>query len=105
MSSDQFIDEVDEDLKRERHQELWNKYGRWVIAAVMLVILGVAASVGLRHYTANRTAKAALAYAAAVAMPAGKSDESLKALKTLVDEGPSGFAELARLQQAAQLSR
>jgi hypothetical protein len=105
MSSDQFLDEVEEDLKRERQQELWNKYGRWVIAAVMVVIVGVAASVGWRHYTANRTAKAALAYAAAVAMPAGKSEDSLKALKTLAEDGPSGFAELARLQEAAQLSR
>ena len=105
MSSDQFIYEVDEDLKRERQQELWNRYGRWVIAAVLVVVLGVAASVGWRHYQANRTAKAALAYAAAVAMPAGKSEESLKALKALGADGPSGFAELARLQEVAQLSR
>ena len=33
------FDEIDEELKRDRTQELWTKYGKYVIAAAAAVVL------------------------------------------------------------------
>lgn len=103
---DNFIDEIDEELKRERQLDLWRKYGRYAIAGVLVVIIAVAGFVGWRHYQANRRAEAGLAYAEALdAAAAGHSQEALKSLKALGQSAPSGYAELARLQEATVLAR
>jgi hypothetical protein len=106
MTTDQFIQEVDEELKRERQLALWRKYGRAVTAAALVVVIGVAATVGWRHYQANRRAEAGLAFTRAVeAATAGRTDEALNAFRKLAADAPAGFAELARLQEAAQIAR
>jgi hypothetical protein len=106
MTTDQFINEVDEELKRDRQMVLWQKYGRFAVAGVLLVVIGVAAVVGWRHYQANRRAEAGIAFVSAVENAStGKSAEALKAFRALGADGPTGFAELARLQEAAELTR
>lgn len=106
MTTDHFIDEVEEELKRERHLALWQKYGRLMVAGALAVVIGVAATVGWRHYQQNRRTEAGLTYTAAVeAAASGRGDEALAAFGKLSGDAPAGFAELARLQQAAQLAR
>lgn len=106
MTTDHFIDEVEEELKRERQLALWQKYGRLAVAGALAVIIGVAAVVGWRHYQQNRRAEAGLDYAAAVeAAAAGRGEDALAAFRKLSSDAPAGFAELGRLQQAAQLAR
>ena len=43
------FDEINEDLKRDQMQELWSRYGKYVIIAVSLVVIGVGTRQG---YTA-----------------------------------------------------
>ena len=106
MTTDQFIEEVDADLKRERQLALWRKYGRYAVAAALLAIIVAAAFVGWRNYQDNRRAEVGLSYATAVdAAGEGKIDEALESFRRLGSEAPEGYAELARLQQAAQLAR
>ena len=106
MTTDQFIEEVDADLKRERQLALWRKYGRYAVAAALLAIIAAAAVVGWRNYQDNRRAEAGLGYATAVDTAAeGKIDDALESFRRLGTEAPEGYAELARLQQAAQLAR
>jgi hypothetical protein len=106
MTTDQFIEEVDADLKRERQLALWRRYGRYAVAAALLAIIVAAAFVGWRNYQENWRAEAGLAYATAVDTAGeGKIDEALESFRRLGTEAPKGYAELARLQQAAQLAR
>ena len=44
--------EVEEELRRDRAEELWKKYGRYVIALAALVILAVGGVQGWRAYDA-----------------------------------------------------
>jgi len=102
MAMDNFIDEIEEELKRDRHLELWRKYGKFAVAAALIVVIAVAAFVGWRQYQANRQAEAGLRYAEAIGLAArGQSGEALAAFKALGDDGPAGYADLARFQQAA----
>jgi hypothetical protein len=106
MTTDQFIEEVDADLKRERQLALWRRYGRYAVAAALLAIIVAAAFVGWRNYQENRRAEAGLAYAIAVdAAGEGKIDEALESFRRLGADAPEGYSELARLQHAAQLAR
>lgn len=106
MAGDQFLQEVDEELRRERQLALWKKYGRSALAGGLAIVIGVAAAVGWRHFQANRKAEAGLAYTLAIeAAVAGRGEDALAAFAKLSKDAPSGFAELARLQQAAQLAR
>ncbi len=106
MTTDHFLDEIDEELKRERQLALWNKYGRYAVAGVLVIVIAVSAYVGWRNYQANKRAEAGLAYAAALeAASGGKSEDALAAFAKLATEAPAGFADLARLQQAGQIAR
>ena len=103
---DNFIDEVDEELKHERNLELWRKYGRFAVSAVLLVVIAVAGSVGWRQYQANSRIESGLKYVNAVDLAVmGKSADALASFQALGKDGAAGYADLARFQQAAVLAR
>jgi len=47
MSDDSFIREVDDELRTERVQNIWKKYGKLLIAGAAAVVIGTA---GYRSY-------------------------------------------------------
>ncbi len=101
---DQFFEEVSEELKQDRYAELWKKYGRFFVALAVVVVLGVA---GYQYWQseqrkARETASERFAAALALARD-GKAKEAVTAMAAIAQDGPKGYAQLARLQQAAQL--
>ena len=42
--------EIEEDLKRERVEVLWEKYGNWVIGAAVAIVLATAGIKGWGSY-------------------------------------------------------
>ena len=34
------FNEVDEDIRKERYQNLWSNYGKYIIAFLMLIVIG-----------------------------------------------------------------
>jgi len=103
---DNFIEEVDEELKHERYAELWRKYGIFAASAVLLVVIAVAGSMGWRQYQFNSRIESGLDYVNAVDLAAaGKSADALAALQALGKDGAAGYRELARFQEAAVLAR
>ena len=103
---DNFIEEVDEELKRERYLELWRKYGRFAVGAVILVVIAVAGGVGWRQYQVNLRIESGLQYVDAIDLAAaGKSAGALAAFQALGKDGAAGYRDLARFQEAAVLAR
>jgi hypothetical protein len=101
---EQFFEEVSEELKQDRYAELWKKYGRYFVALAVVVVLGVA---GYQYWQSEqRKAREAASerFASAVALAReGKTKEAIAAFAGVAQDGPKGYAQLARLQQAAQL--
>ena len=93
------FDEVDEDLKRDQMQELWARYGKYLIAAVALVVLGVAARQGYGAWQASQAEAAATAYHKAL-----QQDDVAAALANAGDELSPGYAMLAEFRSAAALA-
>ena len=96
--------EVDEELQQERAATLWKKYGGWVIALCVGIILAVAGNVFWRNYQAEQRAEQAAAYASASNFLAeNKPREAAAAFAALGESGDHGYAAIARLSEAAAL--
>lgn len=106
---DNFIQEIEEDLRRDRHLALWRKYGRYAVTAVLIVVIAVAAGVAWRQYRNNERLKDSLAYNAALALASqeggGATDAALPAFRDLAQSGTDAYAMLARFQEAALLAK
>ena len=103
---DQFIEEVDEELKRERYMDLWRKYGTYMVAAVLLVVIAVAGTVGWRQYQSNQRTQAGLTFLEAQRLTEqGKKAEALAIFGSLGKTGTGGYRELSRFREAAALAR
>ncbi|MDC7788092.1 tetratricopeptide repeat protein [Rhodoplanes sp. TEM] len=94
--------EVDEEVRRERLQQFWKRYGGLVIALCVLVVAGVAGWRGWQWYEARQAAEASIAFDAAVRLAQeGKHGEASAAFaKLAVDVKIPAYRSLARLREA-----
>lgn len=98
------FDEVDEELRADRAQQWLKKYGSLLIAAGVLVVLGVAGMQGWNWWQARKAGQAAEAYLAATASAIAQGADPKAAadgFAALVPAAPEGYRELARLRAAA----
>jgi hypothetical protein len=98
---DNFLREVEEELRRERFERIWKEYGTFILAGAALIILGV---LGYK-YVENRRITAAQTtgerYEGAMDLVSSKKEGSAeKEFATIVAEGSGGYPELAQLQLA-----
>lgn len=97
--------EVDEEVRRERLQRLWDRYSLFIIAAAVLIVAGVGAWRGYQWYQAKEAAKAGAAYDAALQLAQdGKHAEAASAFAKLAGGRTPGYRVLARLQEGEQLA-
>jgi hypothetical protein len=90
------FDEVNEDLKRDQMQKLWSRFGKYVILAVSIVVLGVGGRQGYTTWQDHQATTAATAYHNAL----GASDLKT-ALMAELDQLSPGYAMLAKFRIAA----
>jgi hypothetical protein len=96
--------EVEEDIRRDRLQHLWDKYGIYLIGFVVGIIALTSLVVGWRAYTQSQAEEASKAFASAVAEAAKEGTDAAAIFSDLADEAPSGYASLARLRAAGALA-
>jgi hypothetical protein len=98
------FNEVDEAVRRERLERLWQRYGTHIIALVVLVIAGVGAWRGYDHWQGQKAAEAGAAFEAAMTLAeAGKHQEAADAFAKVSKDGAGGYRMLARLREAAEI--
>ena len=96
--------EVDEEVRRERLEQLWRRYGTYITAAALVVLACVGAWRGYIYWEERKAAEAGAAYEAASGLAdAGKHSEAEAAFAKLASEGTAGYRSLARFREAAQL--
>jgi hypothetical protein len=96
--------EVDEEVRRERLEQLWKRYGNYIMAAALVVLACVGGWRGYLYWEERKAAEAGAAYEAASALAdAGKHSEAEAAFAKLASEGTAGYRSLARFREAAQL--
>lgn len=100
--SQELIQEIEEDLRRERALKLWKEYGKYAVAAAVVVVGAAAGFVAWREYE-NRQAMAESNrfFEALGQAQSGDTQSAQLALARIGREGRPGFALLARLEDAA----
>ena len=94
--------EVDEELRRDNWQKLWQRYGKYGIAFVVLIVAAAALNVGWRDYQLRQQRSSSETFLAALEL--AKSDripEALSEFAVLKEDGAGGYAILAQFRQAA----
>ncbi len=95
-----FIREVEEDLRRDRFEKLWRRYGTHALGLAVAIVVAVGAGVGWQQYSENQRAERARQYDAALQLIAAGDAGAPNALRELAG-GADGYAALARLHAAA----
>jgi len=103
------FDEVNEDLRAERAQALFKRYG-WVLIALVLLVIGAAGGwQGWRWWQTKRDMAAGTAFLAAMnltqtagpATDAASRTAAIAAFDQVAATAPDGYRTLARLRAAA----
>src|SRR6266700_2461111 len=87
--------EIDEELRRDNLLKLWKQYGRYVIAAVVLVLIAAGAVVAWRDHQASERRAQSVRYSNALALAReGKNAEAARLFTAIGNEG-GGYGVLA----------
>jgi hypothetical protein len=97
--------EIDEELRRDNLLKLWSRYGRYVVAVIVLA-LAVAGGIAAwrAHQLSERRAQSARFASALALAQAGKSADAATVFATIDKEG-GGYSILASFEHAALLAK
>lgn len=103
---DSFLREVDEAVRQDRYQQLWDKYGVYALGLAVLVVAGVAGYNGLTYWQQKQAQEAGAKFTQALSMEDGAGAAKAREMLTaLAESGPEGYRILARFQLAAAAAK
>ena len=101
QSSDAFIREVDEELRREQITGFWKNYGKWIAMIVAAGLLSFGGYLWWTHHSQQRAGVEGEQLAAALDdLTRNQPDKAKVALDALVDSKSAGYRAAARLSLA-----
>ena len=102
--SEEFVREVDEDIKEENRIKLWKKVFPYVVSVSLGIIIFTSGYVFWNSYTENLNQQLGDDFTAAVQLANEEDlDASIVALNRIVDEGSDGYVTLAKMKKASIL--
>jgi hypothetical protein len=103
---DSFLREVDEAVRHDRYQQLWDKYGVYALVLAVLVVAGVAGYKGWTYWQQKQAQEAGAKFTQALSMEDGADAAKAREMLTaLAESGPEGYRVLARFQLAAAAAK
>lgn len=98
--------EVDEEVRREKLQQLWERHSNLIVSLALLVVLAVGGWRGYEWWEGKKAAESGTAFEAAVSLAeSGKQAEAQAAFAKIAQDGSSGYRILARFREAAELAK
>jgi hypothetical protein len=99
------FNEIEEDLRRERMERLWKRFGPVVVGIAVLIVLGVSGWRAYDWYSAKQARETGGRFAEALQLSSeGKQKEAEAALDALAKDAPTGYAVLAQFRAASELA-
>lgn len=98
-----FIREVDEEYRRDRVAQIWQRYGAVIVALALLLVAAVGGWRYWQHLERGRSELAAARFEDANRLAReGKPEEAEQVFRTLAQEAPEGYQVLARFRLAGE---
>ncbi|MBO6917919.1 MAG: tetratricopeptide repeat protein [Rhizobiaceae bacterium] len=102
---DNFIREVNEELRSDQANALWKKYGKFIIGGAVAIVLGVAGNVGYKNWVDSQAAASGDIFLEALTHAReGRNDEALAAFDQLKAEGYGSYPVLAKMRAATVIA-
>ena len=102
--SEEFVREVDEDIKEEERIKIWKKVFPYVVSVSLGIIIFTSGYVFWNNYTESLNQQLGDDFTAAVQLANEEDiDASILALNRIVDEGSDGYVTLAKMKKASLL--
>jgi hypothetical protein len=99
--TNEFIEEIREGIRQDELIRFWKKYGKWLIAGMVTLIMGILGGIYWEHYQHQQKVAKAHDYEHVLALLAEhKQEEALAILKKMAAEPHKGYALLSLFQQA-----
>jgi len=96
--------EVEEDIRRDRMMALWRRWGPWVIALCIALVLATGGRVLWRNWQEQKRVEQSERFLGAVDLAQGGNHaDAAASFGGMADEVGGGYGYLARLRQAAEL--
>ena len=93
--------EVEEDVRRERYEQIWKKYGNYIIAGAAVLVAAVAGYQAWQRYDLTQRQQISDRFGqAAQTAQSGNLPKAESDFATLTKDAPSGYATLAKFQLA-----
>jgi hypothetical protein len=97
--------EIDEELRRDNLLKLWSRYGRYVVALAVLVLVVAGGIVAWRDHQLSERRAQSMRYSSALSLVReGKDAEAAKVFAVIAPES-GGYATLAAFEEAELLAK
>lgn len=104
VEDDNFIREVNEELRSDQATALWKKYGKFIIGGAVAIVLGVAGNVFYQDWqTKQAGASGDIFLKGITAARDGEQEEALAAFAELETGGYGSYPVLAKMRSATVL--
>ena len=101
---DGLMSEIESDLREEELRKIWQRYGIFIIAGFVLIVVGVFGVQQWREHVTSKRLELARRYDQATKdLQDGKTDDALGILADLAGKSGEGYGAVAQLQRAAIL--
>ncbi len=95
------FNEVDEEVRREKLKQLWDRHQGLIIGGAILLVVLVGGWRGYQWWDTKRAAEAGSAFQSAMTLSTeGKHAEAEAAFAKVAEKGAGGYRDMARLQAA-----
>ncbi len=102
MTDESLIREVDEEVRQDEYVKIWDRYGSLIMGVVFLAVAGVGGFEGWKYFQKKQSEDASIVFLDAVKKAGdGKTEDAIAAFAAVKHPG---FAQLAKLHEAALLS-
>lgn len=106
MSNENFIREIDEELRSDRMRAFWKNFGPWIITLAGLAVVGTAGWEAWQWWNNSNSARSSDQFYSALALTSGADVEAAqKALDEVEATGTGAYPMLARFREAALLAK
>lgn len=102
--SDELFREVDEEVRQDRYQEMWKRYGTYLVAVVVVIVGATVAFVVWRENQESARMADSERFLNAVVAEQTSSDAALEQLRAIAQDGTDGYRYLASLREASLLA-